>query len=49
MSDIYGFLLAMLCFDIVMGFIIGKEYEALMQEEEKERAVIKRIPPNKCK
>jgi len=46
MNDIYGygFLLAMLCFGIVMGFIIGKEYEALMQEEEKEREVINRMP-----
>jgi len=49
MSNIYGFLLAMLCFGIVMGFIIGKEYEALMREEEKERAVIKRIPPKNNK
>ncbi len=44
MNDIYGFLLAMLCFGIVMGFIIGKEYEALMQEEKKEREVINRMP-----
>ena len=44
MSNIYGFLLAMLSFGLVMGFILGKEYEALMMEEEKEREVINRMP-----